>query len=199
MVVVAYGLILPQSVLDMPRLGCLNIHASLLPRWRGAAPIQRAILAGDTRNRRHDHADGRGARHRTDAARALDADSARETAASLHDRLAALGADAVIEAIAQWRDGRIAAAAATRRRRDLRSQDRASREAAIDWTRDAAALDRQVRAFNPRPVAETTWLRAAAARLGGRAGPANDRRCARIGDRDRRAAGRRRWQRAHCR
>ncbi len=69
-VVVAYGLILPQAVLDAPRLGCLNIHASLLPRWRGAAPIQRAIMAGDARNRRLHHADGGGAGYRPGAVRA---------------------------------------------------------------------------------------------------------------------------------
>ena len=68
MVVAAYGLILPQWVLDAPRLGCLNIHASLLPRWRGAAPIHRAIEAGDARNRRHHHADGCRPRHRRHAA-----------------------------------------------------------------------------------------------------------------------------------
>ena len=67
-VVAAYGLILPQAMLDAPSRGCLNIHASLLPRWRGAAPIQAAILAGDTRNRHHHHADGGRPRHRSDAA-----------------------------------------------------------------------------------------------------------------------------------
>ena len=66
-VVAAYGLILPEPILDAPRHGCLNVHASLLPRWRGAAPIQRAILAGDARDRRHHHADGARARHRADA------------------------------------------------------------------------------------------------------------------------------------
>ena len=89
MVVVAYGLILPQAVLDLPRLGCLNIHASLLPRWRGAAPIQRAILAGDAAHRRHDHEDGRRSRHRADAAAC-----ARPTSARARPRRAARPAGA---------------------------------------------------------------------------------------------------------
>jgi len=156
MVVVAYGLILPQSVLDVPQLGCLNIHASLLPRWRGAAPIARAIEAGDTETGVTIMQMDAG----LDTGPMLLVRSTpitgRETSASLHDRLATLGADAVIEAIAQWRDGRIVPqpqpdAGASYARKIER------REAAIDWTRDAAALDRQVRAFNPRPVAETTW------------------------------------------
>ena len=91
-VVVAYGLILPQAVLDAPARGCLNIHASLLPRWRGAAPIQRAIMAGRRRDRGLDHADGGGARHRAGAAARRRCRSARrDTAGSLHDRLAGLG------------------------------------------------------------------------------------------------------------
>ena len=76
-VVAAYGLILPTPILDAPRLGCLNVHASLLPRWRGAAPIQRAILAGDRETGDHHHADGRGARYRRDAAAARRCRSAR--------------------------------------------------------------------------------------------------------------------------
>jgi methionyl-tRNA formyltransferase len=156
MVVVAYGLILPQAVLDVPALGCINIHASLLPRWRGAAPIARAIEAGDRETgvtiMQMDAGLDTGQMllaRRTPIAE-------RETAATLHDRLAALGAEAVMEAIDAWRDGRITpepqpAAGASYARKIERQ------EAAIDWGRDAAALDRQVRAFNPRPVAETTW------------------------------------------
>ena len=156
MVVVAYGLILPQAALDVPTLGCLNIHASLLPRWRGAAPIARAIEAGDS--------DTGVTIMKMDAG--LDTGpillvrrtpiAERETAASLHERLAELGAEAVVEGIAQWRDGRITPqpqpdAGASYARKIER------REAAIDWSREAEVLDRQVRAFNPRPVAETTW------------------------------------------
>jgi methionyl-tRNA formyltransferase len=156
MVVVAYGLILPPTVLEVPALGCINIHASLLPRWRGAAPVARAIEAGDRETgvtiMQMDAGLDTGPMllvRRTPIA-------AHETAATLHDRLAALGAEAVVEAIEAWRDGRIAPqpqpeAGACYARKIERH------EAAINWTRDAEALDRQVRAFNPRPVAETTW------------------------------------------
>ena len=156
MVVVAYGLILPQTVLDTPVLGCLNIHGSLLPRWRGAAPIARAIEAGDSQTgvsiMKMDAGLDTGP---VLLARATPIEP-RETAASLHDRLAHLGADAVLEAIVGWQDGHISPqpqpdTGASYARKIARG------EAAIDWTRDAAALDRQVRAFNPRPVAETTW------------------------------------------
>jgi methionyl-tRNA formyltransferase len=156
MVVVAYGLILPQSVLDVPALGCLNIHASLLPRWRGAAPIERAIEAGDAESgvsiMKMDAGLDTGA---VLLARATPI-GPRETGGSLADRLARLGAEAIVEAITAWQAGRIApqpqpAAGASYARKIERP------DAAIDWTRDAEALDRQVRAFNPRPVAETTW------------------------------------------
>jgi methionyl-tRNA formyltransferase len=156
MVVVAYGLILPQAVLDVPPLGCLNIHASLLPRWRGAAPIERAIEAGD--------AESGVSIMKMDAgldtgpvllARATPL-GPRETAGSLASRLASLGAEAIVEAIGAWQAGHIApqpqpAAGASYAHKIERS------EAAIDWTLDAEALDRKVRAFNPRPVAETSW------------------------------------------
>jgi methionyl-tRNA formyltransferase len=156
MVVVAYGLILPPAVLEIPRLGCLNIHASLLPRWRGAAPIARAIEAGDLETgitiMQMDAGLDTGPMllvRRTPI-------GARETAASLHDRLAALGATAVVEAIADWRDGRIAP-----RPQPAEGASYAAKierhEATIDWSRSAQELDRQVRALNPRPVAETTW------------------------------------------
>jgi methionyl-tRNA formyltransferase len=156
MVVAAYGLILPPAVLEAPRLGCWNIHASLLPRWRGAAPIQRAILAGDA---------GTGITiMQMDAG--LDTGpmllvrplpiGARENAGALHDRLAALGAEAVVAAIDEWQAGRLApvpqpadgATYAPKIRKD---------EARIDWTAPAPAVDRLVRAFNPWPVAETRW------------------------------------------
>jgi methionyl-tRNA formyltransferase len=156
MVVVAYGLILPQAVLDVPRLGAWNIHASLLPRWRGAAPIQRAILAGDT------------ATGITIMQMEAGLDTGpillvretpigpREHASSLHDRLAALGAEAIVAAIDEWQAGRVTPRAqpsdgatyATKLRKD---------EACIDWRQAAAAIDAQVRAFNPWPVAETRW------------------------------------------
>ena len=147
-----------EPFLQTPRLGCINIHASLLPRWRGAAPIQRAMLAGDARDRRDDHADGRRPRHRADAARRAQRRSMqRETAASLHDRLATLGAQALL-------DG---ARRASRRARAMPRAQPADgvtyapkirkEEALIDWSRTAVEIDRQVRAFNPWPIAETRW------------------------------------------
>ena len=154
MVVVAYGLLLPQAVLDVPRLGCLNIHASLLPRWRGAAPIQRALLAGDretgiTIMRLEAGLDTGPMLSRQALPIAPD-----ETGGSLHDRLARLGGGLIVEALDRLEAG-IARfepqddAAATYARKLAKS------EALIDWTQPAEALERQVRAFDPWPVAET--------------------------------------------
>lgn len=154
LVVVAYGLILPRAALELPRLGCVNIHASLLPRWRGAAPIQRAILAGD--------AESGVSIMRMDAG--LDtgpvflerrvAISPQDTGGSLHDRLAALGASAVVEVLDQLAEDR---AISTPQPADgvtyAAKIDKA--EALIDWTRPAIDIERKVRAFNPFPVAET--------------------------------------------
>lgn len=153
LVVVAYGLILPQAALDIPRLGCLNIHASLLPRWRGAAPIQRAILAGDQETgvaimRMEAGLDtGPVLLERRIPIRADD------TAGSLQARLAELGAAALIEALEQLETGR---AQPVPQRADgatyARKIDKS--EARIDWRRSAAEIERQVRAFQPWPVAE---------------------------------------------
>lgn len=150
MVVAAYGLILPAEVLRVPRHGCLNIHASLLPRWRGAAPIQRAIEAGDASTgvtiMQMDEGLDTGDML---LAQALPI-AADDTAATLHDRLAALGARLVVQAL---RD----AAAGTLRRTPqppegvtyARKIDR--REARVDWRADAAQIARRVRAFDPAP------------------------------------------------
>ncbi len=153
LVVVAYGLILPQTVLDIPRLGCLNIHASLLPRWRGAAPIQRAILAGDRETgvsiMRMEAGLDTGPvllERRTPIL-------TDDTSGSLHERLAQLGATALIEALEQVETGR---AVETPQPEEgvtyARKIDKS--EARIDWQRSAAEIDRQVRAFHPWPVAE---------------------------------------------
>jgi methionyl-tRNA formyltransferase len=156
MVVVAYGLILPQRVLDVPRLGCLNIHASLLPRWRGAAPIHRAILAGDAHTgitiMKMDAGLDTGPML---LVRQLDI-GARETSGSLHDRLAALGAEAVVAAIDGWLADRLAPVAQPADGVTYASKI-LKEEALIDWTQPAEAIARQVRAFNPWPVAETRW------------------------------------------
>ena len=156
LVVVAYGLILPQSILDVPRLGCLNIHASLLPRWRGAAPIQRAILAGDTRTgvtiMKMDAGLDTGPML---LVRPLEI-GANENAGSLHDRLAVLGAEAIVTAVDSWAAGTVVPV--------VQPPDGATyaakiskEEAVIDWSRTAIEIARQVRAFNPWPVAETRW------------------------------------------
>ena len=154
MVVVAYGLILPQAVLDIPRLGCINVHASLLPRWRGAAPIQRAVLAGDTESGvcimgMEAGLDTGPVYHRLEIP--LDP---RETGGSLHDKLAALGARALIEAL----PGILAGSASAEPQDDSQATyahklDKA--EALIDWSTPAADIERKVRAFDPWPVAQT--------------------------------------------
>ena len=149
MVVAAYGLILPQTVLDLPRLGCINIHASLLPRWRGAAPIQRAILAGDPETGvciMQMEAGLDTGPVLLSAALTIDAD---DTAASLHDKLAGLGARLIVEALekmpispeSQPNLGVTYAAKIDKS------------EAPLDWRLPAAQLARQVRAFNPFPGA----------------------------------------------
>jgi methionyl-tRNA formyltransferase len=156
MVVVAYGLILPKAVLDIPRLGCINIHASLLPRWRGAAPIQRAVLAGD---------DATGVtimfiEPRLDAGPMLLKKTCSigplETAGELHDRLSRLGADALMEALPALESGAM--------QPEIQDESLVTyaakldkEEALLDWTKPAIDLERQVRAFNPWPVAETEY------------------------------------------
>jgi methionyl-tRNA formyltransferase len=156
LVVVAYGLILPRAALDAPRLGCYNIHASLLPRWRGAAPIQRALLAGDpvtgvTIMRMEEKLDTGPML----AVRAAEI-AAEDTAGTLHDRLAALGAGLIEETL-----NALAAGAASETRQSgegVTYADKISKsEALLDWREDAALLARRVRAFNPTPVAETRW------------------------------------------
>jgi len=154
MVVAAYGLLLPQSILQTPRLGCINIHASLLPRWRGAAPIQRAIAAGDAESGVTIMQMEAG----LDTGPMLLARTvpigARETAATLHDRLATLGAEALLAALEE-----IAQGTATPRAQPAEGVTYATKlrkeEATIDWSRSAAEIDRQIRAFDPWPVAET--------------------------------------------
>ncbi len=151
MVVAAYGLILPQAVLDLPRHGCLNIHASLLPRWRGAAPIQRAILAGDTESGVCIMQMEAG----LDTGPVLLSGAlpigSETTAASLHDELAALGARLIVEALA-----RLPLPAVAQPEAGVTYAAKLEKaEALIDWRQPAAAIDRQVRAFNPFPGAAT--------------------------------------------
>jgi methionyl-tRNA formyltransferase len=151
MVVAAYGLILPQAVLDLPRFGCLNIHASLLPRWRGAAPIQRALLAGDGESGVCIMQMEAG----LDTGPVLLRDAlpiaADDTAATLHDRLAALGARLVVDALS-----RLPLPAEAQAVEGVTYAQKIEKaEAGIDWRRPAAELDRHIRAFNPFPGAQT--------------------------------------------
>lgn len=156
MVVVAYGLLLPAELLAIPRYGCLNIHASLLPRWRGAAPIQRALLAGDRQTGIDIMRMEAGLDTGPILVERTMAIGARDTAGSLHDRLAALGAEALLVAL----DG-VAAGSLVARPQSGEGVTYASKirkeEARIDWSRPAAEIDRQIRAFNPVPGAETRW------------------------------------------
>jgi methionyl-tRNA formyltransferase len=154
MVVVAYGLLLPQAALDVPRLGCINIHASLLPRWRGAAPIQRALLAGDTVTGVTIMRMEAGLDTGPMLSREAIPIHARDTGGSLHDRLAALGAGMIVAALDSIETGtavfeRQDDAVATYARKLSKA------EALLDWTQPAEQLERQVRAFDPWPIAET--------------------------------------------
>jgi methionyl-tRNA formyltransferase len=153
-IIVAYGQILPKVVLDIPRLGCINAHASLLPRWRGAAPIQYAILHGDTEtgvttmfiNERMDAGDI--ILQRAEPVRAND------TSGMLHDRLAALGAKLLVETV-----GLIDASKAPRTPQDESRATYAKKiskeDGRIDWTKPAEEIERQIRAFNPWPGSYT--------------------------------------------
>ena len=155
-IIVAYGLILPQAVLDAPRLGCVNLHASLLPRWRGAAPIQRAIMAGD----------------KISGIQAMQMDAGLDTgdilmteqtpltpddtAGTLHDRLARLGADMLPRIIDQ-----LATGTAIPKNQSKHGITYASKlgpdDQAIDWTRPAAEIDAQIRGLSPFPGARFNW------------------------------------------
>jgi len=160
-VVVAYGLILPKAILEAPRLGCVNVHASLLPRWRGAAPIQRAIIAGDTQTgvgimKMDEGLD-------TGAVLAEQRTSIRvdETASSLHDRLSAMGAALLVETLDGYADGRItpspqASDGVTYAHKLER------RESRLDFTKPAVVLEREIRALNPWPG---TWIEIAGERI----------------------------------
>jgi methionyl-tRNA formyltransferase len=155
MVVAAYGLILPRAVLDLFPAGCINIHASLLPRWRGAAPIQRALLAGDSETgisimRMEEGLDSGPVylMRRIPIA-------AEDTAGTVHDELAALGARCIVEVLPAIADGTLKAVPQNEAGATYAPKI-AKDEAAIDWRREAVEVDRQVRAFNPFPGAYST-------------------------------------------
>lgn len=154
LVVVAYGLILPIHVLAAPRLGCFNVHASLLPRWRGAAPIQRALLAGDARTGVTIMRMEAGLDTGPVLTRQETAITAEDTGQTLHDRLAAMGGELLVHALDGVADG--TSRETPQPALGVTYAEKFSKaEAAIDWDADAAAILRKVRAFNPWPVAET--------------------------------------------
>lgn len=156
MVVVAYGLILPQAVLDIPKFGCINVHGSLLPRWRGAAPIHRAVMAGDRKTgvtimkvvKKLDAGD---MLYKIECPIGADA-----TSSQLHDRLAELGADALLRVVDMIENGRVQA--------EVQDESLVTyahklekQEAIIDWRQAAAELDRKIRGLNAWPVAQTAF------------------------------------------
>ncbi len=154
MVVVAYGLILPQAVLDIPRLGCINVHGSLLPRWRGAAPIQRAIEAGDNRTgvtiMQMDAGLDTGAIVSTASCEI----AADETSGSLYQKLADMGGPALLSALNKIESG-VAVAAQQDDQQSTYAQKIDKSEALIDWSQSAATVARKIRAFNPFPATYT--------------------------------------------
>lgn len=151
MVVVAYGLLLPKAVLDTPRLGCINVHGSILPRWRGAAPIQRAIWAGDTQTgvtiMQMDEGLDTGDMLKI-ATLNIDA---KETSATLYERLAELGPQALVECLGDIASGN---AVAEKQNDELANYAKklSKEEAQIDWSMSAVAIERCIRAFNPWPM-----------------------------------------------
>ena len=153
MVVAAYGLILPQVVLDMPRFGCLNIHASLLPRWRGAAPIQRALLAGDAASGVCIMQMEAGLDTGPVLLRGAFPIAPDDTSVTLHDRLAALGAQLIVAAL-----GKLPLPAESQPTEGVTYAHKIEKaEALIDWTKRAIELDRHLRAFNPFPGAQAVF------------------------------------------
>lgn len=156
MIVAAYGLILPVSILQLPLHGCLNIHASLLPRWRGAAPIQRAILAGDQETGITIMQMDQGLDTGAILLQKSVPIKATDTAQILHDNLAQLGAQCIIEALYLLQQGKLIPID--------QSKDGVcyahkieKEEARIDWSCDAVDIDRSIRAFNPYPIAYTNY------------------------------------------
>ena len=157
MVVVAYGLILPKAVLDTPRLGCINVHGSLLPRWRGAAPIQRSIWAGDAETgvtiMQMDVGLDTGAMIRKVSCPI----AADETSASLYNKLAGLGPQALVDTLDAMAAGDTVAEPQDDALANY-AEKLSKEEARIDWSMDAVAIERCIRAFNPWPI---SWFEVA--------------------------------------
>ncbi|MBT4214451.1 MAG: methionyl-tRNA formyltransferase, partial [Porticoccaceae bacterium] len=152
LIVVAYGLILPQAVLDIPRLGCINVHGSILPKWRGAAPIQRAIEAGDRESgvtvMQMDVGLDTGPMLTTSQCTIDD----KETSASLYPKLAVLGAQALINTLEKMRSG-TAVGIAQDSTQSSYADKIAKQESLIDWSASVTEIERRIRAFNPFPAA----------------------------------------------
>ncbi|MGK7651552.1 methionyl-tRNA formyltransferase [Roseovarius sp. B08] len=166
-VIVAYGLILPQAILDSPRQGCLNIHASLLPRWRGAAPIHRAIMAGDDKTGVCIMQMEAGLDTGPVLLRRETPIGVEETTGALHDRLSRMGADAITEALARLKD----LTPEPQPEDGVTYADKIDKaEARIDWTRPAEKIDRQIRGLSPFPGAwidhDGTRIKFLASRIG---------------------------------
>jgi methionyl-tRNA formyltransferase len=178
MIVAAYGLILPAAVLRIPRLGCINVHASLLPRWRGAAPIERAIEAGDSETGITIMQMDAGLDTGDMLLRRGCGINPDDTGASLRDRLGELGAQALLQALRSMRAGNLEPAAQDASLATYAAKLRRE-EAEIDWHQDAACLARRVRAFNPANVCQSTvagqvlriWMASASDEAGGDARP----------------------------
>ena len=155
MIVVAYGLILPKDILRIPRLGCINVHASLLPRWRGAAPIQRALLAGDSETGVSIMQMDEGLDSGPVLGTAAYSIEPGTTAGELHDRLAALGAQTLLNLLPELIASNLVPQPQDETRASYAPKLSKS-EAILDWSQSAITLERQILAFNPWPVAQTT-------------------------------------------
>ena len=155
MVVVAYGLIIPQNILDLPKYGCWNIHASLLPRWRGAAPIHRAILAGDDKTGISIMQMEAGLdtgpvfnMYPTDI-------NPNDTGQTLHDRLSLMGGKAIVSCVTELENGTLGAAKPQDNELAVYANKLQKHESLIDWSQPATQIERQIRAFNPWPGSQT--------------------------------------------
>ncbi|MFZ0486460.1 MAG: methionyl-tRNA formyltransferase [Arenicellales bacterium] len=153
-VVVAYGLLLPRALLELPDHGCINVHASLLPRWRGAAPIQRAVEAGDPETGVTIMRMEAGLDTGPMLARRVIPITSRDTGGTLHDRLAALGAELLVETLGRLDTGSVQAVPQDDRLATYAPKI-TTEDARLDWHRSAARIERQVRAMNPWPVVRT--------------------------------------------
>jgi methionyl-tRNA formyltransferase len=158
MVVVAYGLILPQAVLDAPRYGCVNIHASILPRWRGAAPIQRAIEYGDQQTGITIMQMDKGLDTGNMLLKTTCAITSQDTGASLHDKLANIGSESIVKFLASYRDGLASELSPGEVQQDnlaSYAHKLTKQEAAVDWSMPAKLIEQKIRAFNSWPVSFT--------------------------------------------